>query len=154
MKNRGAGKRFLWLPFSHNAYAHHGSFSLVIFIILTVALSSLLSCGEKFPEIATLRDLQTIAEAQAQYLSKFGRYASTLAELGPTRGAGLIPAKLASGELNGYLFTLTSTPGGEVVNALPKNFWRTRRRTFYLDQNGVDHENWGPKPATTASPEP
>jgi type IV pilus assembly protein PilA len=83
-----------------------------------------------------------------------------LAELGPApngaedpAAAGLIPAKLASGEKDGYLFTVTSTAGGYFVNAIPKSFGSTGRRTFYLDQNGVVHENWGRDPATGASPE-
>ena len=83
--HRFSGLEGLTQTTNYDRLRHHGSISLVIFIILTVALSFLLGCGEKFPEIATLRGLQIIAEAQAQYLSKFGRYALTLAELGNPR---------------------------------------------------------------------
>jgi type IV pilus assembly protein PilA len=132
----------------------------IILTILVVAIPNILKFRLNAAETIVIREVQTIAQAQSQYLSQFGRYAATLTELGPSRGAadspaaaGLIPAKLASGEKNGYLFTLTSTPGGYFVNATPKTFGSMGRRTFYLDQNGVVHENWGPQPATDASPE-
>ena len=70
--------------------------------------------GEKLllntSEVAVMREVQTIHQAQVQYLSQFGRYATTLGELGPGSGAAegpraarLIPASLASGEKNGYM---------------------------------------------------
>ena len=132
----------------------------IILIIITAAIPVMARVRMNSAETIVIREVQTIAQAQTQYQSQFGRYASTLAELGPTHGAadtpaaaGLIPGKLASGEKDGYLFALTSTSGGYVVNAVPKTFGTTGRRTFYLDQNGVVHENWGPQPATDASPE-
>jgi len=118
----------------------------IILVILVVAVPGILKSRLNASETMVIREVQTIAQAQTQYLSQFGRYAATLAELGPARGAadspaaaGLIPGKLASGEKDGYVFTLTSTAGGYVVNATPKNFGSTGRRTFYLDQNGVVH---------------
>ena len=132
----------------------------VIMTILTVAIPSIMKARLNASETIVMREVQTIAQAQTQYLSQFGHYAATLAELGPApngaegpSAAGLIPAKLASGEKDGYLFTLISTAGGYFVNAIPKSFGSTGRRTFYLDQNGVVHENWGRDPATGASPE-
>jgi type IV pilus assembly protein PilA len=132
----------------------------IILVIITVALPVMARILMNSAETIVIREVQTIAQAQTQYQSQFGRYAATLAELGPAHGAadspaaaGLIPAKLASGEKDGYLFTLTSTAGGYVVSATPKSFGSTGRRTFYLDQNGVVHHNWGPQPATDASPE-
>ena len=132
----------------------------VILIILAVGIPNINRFRMNSAETIVIREVQTIAQAQTQYQSQFGRYASSLAELGPAHGAadspaaaGLIPGKLASGEKDGYLFTLTSSAGGYVVNAVPKSFGSTGRRTFYLDQNGVVHENWGSQPATDASPE-
>jgi type IV pilus assembly protein PilA len=108
-----------------------------------------------------VREMQTIATAQTQYQSQFGRYATNLAELGPPvngaaegpAAAKLIPANLASGEKNGYLYVLTSTPAGFAVNANPKVFGNSGRRTFYLDQDGIVHQNWGQDSATAESPE-
>jgi type IV pilus assembly protein PilA len=132
----------------------------VIVVILAVAIPNIQKFRLNSAETIVIREVQTIAQAQTQYQSQFGHYASTLTELGPAHGAadspaaaGLIPGKLASGEKDGYVFSLTSTTSGYVVNAVPKTFGSTGRRTFYLDQNGVVHENWGPQPANDASPE-
>jgi len=121
---------------------------------------TLTSAHTSASETVVLREVQSIHQAQVQYYSQFGEYASTLAQLGPPAGgiggpqaAKLIPASLASGEKNGYLFTLTKTPGGFAVNANPKVFGKSGRRTFYTDEDGVIHQNWGPGPATAASPE-
>ena len=104
--------------------------------------------------------MKTIHEAQVQYWSLFGQYAGTLAELGPpqtgatgVQGAKLIPASLASGEKNRYVFILTKTPGGFMVNANPKVFGRDGDRTFYIVQDGVVHQNRGAAPADANSPE-
>jgi type IV pilus assembly protein PilA len=95
-------------------------------------------------EVVAILKIQAIHREQAQHLSRFGKYAASLEELGlPIGGA----------EKSGYLFTLKETPEGYPINANPKVFGSTGRRTFYLDQNGVIHHNWGPEPATTNSPE-
>src|ERR1700704_744143 len=59
-------------------------------------------------ELGALKAITTIHTAQAQYQSQYGRYASTLAELGPAAAgapnaaaAGLISRGLASGEERG-----------------------------------------------------
>jgi hypothetical protein len=65
----------------------------------------------------------------------------------------MIPASLASGGKDGYIFTLTLTATGYAVNARPRVFGSTGRRTFYLDQNGAVHQSWGEEPATASSPE-
>ena len=60
---------------------------------------------------------------------------------------------LASGQKDGYIFTMSRTNTGFELHAAPKAFGTTRRRTFYLDQNGVVHQNWSETPATAESPE-
>ena len=111
-------------------------------------------------EMAVVRELQFINTMQVQYKSEFQRFAATLAELGPPTGgkhgpqaANLIPAALASGDKDGYLFTITATPSGYKVNANPKIFKRSGYRTFYTDQNGIIRQNWSAKPANASSPE-
>ena len=59
-------------------------------------------------ETVVMREMQTIQQAQTQYQSQFGDFASTLVELGPPAtgnmgpaAAKLIPASLASGEKDG-----------------------------------------------------
>lgn len=126
---------------------------------LAVALVNIKNARINAAEVIVAREMQTVHQAQLQYMSQFGTYAATLAQLGPAPGragtpqaAGLIPASLASGEKNGYLFTLAVTSGGFTVSAVPRVFGSTGRRTFYLDDDGVIHQNWGAEPATAASP--
>ena len=132
----------------------------IISIILAIAIPTLMSAHTNASETVVMREVQTIFQAQTQYLSQFGDYAAALSELGPPltgaagpKAAKLIPASLASGEKNGYLFVMTKTPSGFAVNANPKVFERNGRRTFYIDQDGVLRQHWGREPATADSPE-
>jgi type IV pilus assembly protein PilA len=146
-----------------------GGFSLIelliviaiILIILAIALPKFNQARMNAQETAAIRQIGTIHQAEVQYYSQFGRYATTLAELGPPAGGGtagpsaadLIPLTLAQGENTGYVFTLQSTPTGYSVIAVPKAFNNSGRRTFYSDQTLVVHQNWGQEPATAQSPE-
>src|SRR5215469_7950002 len=67
--------------------------------------------------------------------------------------AKLLPGSPASGEKNGYGFTLTKTPGGFTGNANPKVFGESDGRTFYIDEDGIVPQNWAPTPAAATSPE-
>ena len=132
----------------------------VIAILLAMALPTLISAYHNASETVVIREVQTIHQVQMQYLSQYGEYAESLAQLGPPangvagrHGAKLIPRSLASGEKNGYIFTMVKTSSGFSVNANPKQYPRDGRRTFYIDEDGTVHENWGPEPATAASPE-
>ena len=111
-------------------------------------------------EMAVIREMQTINTMQVQYMSQFQRFATTLAELGPPTSGGpgpqaadLIPGALAVGDKDGYLFTMTATPSGYTLNANPKVFNTSGRRTFFTDQNGLIHQNWSAEPANVSSPE-
>jgi type IV pilus assembly protein PilA len=95
-----------------------------------------------------------------QYQSQYGRYATSLAELGPPASgapspaaADLIGNDLAGGLKQGYKFTVTGTQGGYVVNANPVSYGNDGTRTFYSDQSMVIHQNFGPEPATVSSTE-
>lgn len=133
----------------------------IIAVILGVAIPLLQKARLNAEETMVVRELHTIGQAQTQYQSQFGKYATTLIELGPpVRGgvdgpqaAHLIPANLASGEKNGYVFSMTTSAGKFAIIAIPKAFGNTGRRTFYLDQDGVVHQNWGSEPASADSPE-
>jgi type IV pilus assembly protein PilA len=132
----------------------------IILIIVTVALPKLNKARMYAQETAALKAIQTINTAQVQYNSQFGRFAASLTELGPpTSGAdtvsaaNLISADLASGEKQGYRFTLTGTPGGYAITAVPSAFGSTGSRTFFSDQSLVIRENYGQEPATVNSNE-
>jgi prepilin-type N-terminal cleavage/methylation domain-containing protein len=132
----------------------------IIAILLSIAVPMMMTARANASETVVIREVQTIHQAQVEYQSQFGDYAATLTQLGPPengvsgpQSAKLIPASLSSGEKDGYRFTLTKTPSGFEVNANPRVFGKDGRRTFYIDEDGVVHQNWGPEPATSHSPE-
>lgn len=132
----------------------------IILILAAIAAPKLNQNRMHAQETAAVREIQTIHVAQTQYYSQFGRYATTLAELGPPAGgqegpsaANLIPGELAKGQKSGYKFTVTGGPTGYVLQAVPEVFGNTGRRTFFSDQSLVIRQNWTAEPATAASPE-
>ncbi|MBZ5578022.1 MAG: prepilin-type N-terminal cleavage/methylation domain-containing protein [Acidobacteriia bacterium] len=132
----------------------------IILIIITIALPKLSRARMYSQETAALAAIRTLHTAQVQYNSQFGRYATSLAELGPpTSGnanasaADLIGNDLSGGEKSGYKFTLTGSQGGYTINANPIAFNSSGSRTFYSDQSMVVRENYGPEPATPTSKE-
>ncbi len=132
----------------------------IILIILAIAVPKLGSARMNATETVVIREVQTIHQAETQYMSQFGQYATTLAQLGPPASGGpgpqaadLIPTSLASGEKDGYIFTLAATPQGYTINANPKVYNSTGRRTFFSDQSMAIHYNWSQEPANATSPE-
>ena len=131
----------------------------IILIILAVAMPRLQKSRMYAQEMAALQAIKTIHTAQTQYYSTYGKYAETLAALGPpTSGAAgpaasdLIQEDLASGEKQGYKFIMTAIPGGYIVNANPVAFGSSGSRTFYSDQSMSIRQNFGQEPATATSP--
>lgn len=132
----------------------------IILILAAIAAPKLNQNRMQAQETAAIREIQTIHTAQTQYYSQFGRYATTLAELGPPAGgaegmsgANLIPGELAKGAHSGFKFTLTGGPAGYQIVAVPETFGNTGRRTFFSDQSLVIRQNWSAEPAGPASPE-
>ncbi|HEX4771293.1 MAG TPA: prepilin-type N-terminal cleavage/methylation domain-containing protein [Bryobacteraceae bacterium] len=134
----------------------------IILIILFFAVPQYNKARMNAQETGAIAGLKTIYQAEIQYQSEFGDFATSLAQLGPpaatggTEGpssAGLIAGGLAGGNSSGYVFTVTQTPTGYSVTAVPKTFNSTGRRTFYSDQSGIVRQNWGSDPATANSPE-
>jgi type IV pilus assembly protein PilA len=132
----------------------------IILIIAAIAMPKLNRARMYSQEMAAISTIRTIHTAQAQYFSPFGRFATTLSELGPpasgapsAAAADLIPGDLALGEKSGYRFTLQGTSTGYAVNAQPASFNTTGSRTFYSDQGLVIRENYGQEPATAQSEE-
>lgn len=133
----------------------------IILIILAIALPRLGRARMFAQEMGAMKTITTIHTAQAQYFSQFGKFAETLQALGPpasgTAGpaaADLIPAGLAqTGEGSGYKYTLTLTPTGYTVTAVPDAFGTTGSRTFYSDQTLTIHNHYGQEPATASDPE-
>lgn len=132
----------------------------IILIIAMIAVPKLSRTRMYSQEMAAIRHIQTIHTAETQYYSQFGKYAGSLAELGPpTSGnpgpaaADLIPGDLALGDKGGYRFVLQATPTGYAINAEPVQYNTSGSRTFFSDQSLVIRNNYGPEPATATSPE-
>ena len=132
----------------------------IILIIITIAVPKYQQTMRFTRETAAIAAIKTIHQMEVQYQSQYGRYATSLAELGPPQSgnpspasADLIPGDLAQGVKQGYKFTLTGNQAGYVVNANPLNYPTDGSRTFYSDQSMVVRENFGPEPATASSPE-
>ena len=134
---------------------------LAAFLIILTFVGSRMQNASRFAkETAALASIRTIHTAQVQYYSQYGRFATSLAELGPpasgapsAAAADLIPADLASGEKHGYKFTMTGNGIEYQILAIPISFGVTGSRTFYSDQTMVIRENDGPAPATVNSKE-
>jgi prepilin-type N-terminal cleavage/methylation domain-containing protein len=131
----------------------------IILIIAMVAIPNLTKQLMQAREMAAVREINSIHQAQTQYYSQFGRYANNLAELGPPAsgaegpsGAGLLPASLSGGKKGGHIFTLTVTQTGYAIAVGPERYNSDGRRNFYSDQSLEVHEKWGPEPATLQDP--
>jgi len=132
----------------------------IILIIIMIAAPRLSRARMYAQETAALAAIKTIQTVQVQYYSQYGKYATSLQELGPPSSGAASPAAadliqndLASGEKQGYKFTVTGTPGGYIVNANPVAFNSSGSRTFWSDQSMTIRQNYGQEPATANSPE-
>jgi type IV pilus assembly protein PilA len=143
-----------------------GGFTLIeLLIVIAIIVVLMSAAAPKFSqylmnarETAVMSAIRTIHTAQTQYNSQFGRFATTLAELGPPASgqegpgaANLIPSDLATGIKGGFKFLMEVTPTGYRVIATPVAFNRDGRRSFYSDQTMVLRQNWGADPATATS---
>ncbi|HMC60913.1 MAG TPA: prepilin-type N-terminal cleavage/methylation domain-containing protein [Candidatus Solibacter sp.] len=132
----------------------------IILIIITIALPRLSRARMYSQETAALGAVSTLHKAQVLYYSTYGKYAASLAELGPPASGAASPAAsdmigndLSGGDKSGYKFTMTGNQAGYVINANPIAFGSSGSRTFYSDQSMVVRQNYGPEPATANSPE-
>jgi type IV pilus assembly protein PilA len=132
----------------------------IILIIITIAVPKYNRTQMYMRETAAIKAIQTIHQVEVQYQSQFGKYAVSLAELGPPASgapgpaaADLIGNDLSNGVKQGYKFTLTPVPGGYQINANPETYGSSGSRSFFSDQSMVIRENYGPEPATQNSKE-
>jgi type IV pilus assembly protein PilA len=132
----------------------------IILIIITIAVPKYNKTQMFMRETAAIKAIQTIHQMEVQYQSQYGRYATSLAELGPPASgapspaaADLIGNDLAQGEKQGYKFGLTGNQAGYAINATPVSFGSSGSRTFFSDQSMVIRQNFGAEPATANSKE-
>jgi type IV pilus assembly protein PilA len=131
----------------------------IMLIIAAIAIPNLVRAKSDAHETAAIKIMQTIHTAQVQYQTQYGRFATSLAELGPpqsgessAQAADLVDSDLAAGESSGYSFSVTGNASGYMISAVPTVFHTTGNRTFYSDQNMRIRQNKGPEPATARSP--
>jgi hypothetical protein len=116
-----------------------------------VLLGCELSASRYRIEIRAVKEISTLHVAESQFQSLHGRYAMSLAELGPG-GADLIDKDLASGTKGGYYFTLESTPDGFYsIRASPVKAGNYPH-TYLSDHSLNIHQHRGQEPATTHDP--
>jgi len=132
----------------------------IIMIIMGMSIPKLLTAKKMTFEAGAIKAISTIHVAQAQYQSQYGRFAATMAELGPpvkgkpsASSAGLIGADLASGEKGGYKYNLVANDSGYTIHANPTAFGKTGDHTYFSDESLVIRLNAGAEPATDDSPE-
>lgn len=136
---------------------------IVIAIIMIIAAITIPKMNQNIMsahETSAITEIKSIHAAETQYYSQFGRFAQSLAELGPPasgaagpQAADILPSGLTNGTSNGYTYTITATPTGYAVNANPVTYNGSGRRTFYSDETMVIRSNWSQEPATKNSPE-
>jgi type IV pilus assembly protein PilA len=135
---------------------------IVMAIILVIAAVAVPQLGKQLMaahENAAVQTIRHLHEDEAQYYAQFQTYATSMAQLGPPASgaagpaaADLIPKELASGRSGGYVFTLTGTPSGYAISAVPESFGRDGNKTFYSDQTMVIRQNSTQEPANANSP--
>ncbi len=135
---------------------------IVMAIILVIAAVAVPQLGKQLMaahENAAVQTIRHLHEDEAQYYAQFQTYATSMAQLGPPASgaagpaaADLIPKELASGRSGGYVFTLTGTPSGYAISAVPESFGRDGNKTFYSDQTMVIRQNTTQEPANPNSP--
>jgi type IV pilus assembly protein PilA len=131
----------------------------IIAIMAAIAVGPMSEQLKMARESSVIQEFQTIHTAEAQYFGQFGKFARSLASLGPPVGAAsgpeaarLIPENLASGKKSGYIFEVRPSDEGYAITAVPKKFGSTGRRSFYSDQTLVIRESWTTEPASVSSP--
>jgi type IV pilus assembly protein PilA len=131
---------------------------LLLFCTVRVLITPPNNVARYAHETAAIKAIQTIHTMQVQYSSQYGRFATSLKELGPpARGAAngasadLIDSSWAAGEKSGYKLTMTGNQSGYAITAVPLAYGNTGSRTFYSDQTMLIRENDGPEPATASS---
>ncbi len=132
----------------------------IILIIVAAALPRLTRARMFAEETAAIRAVSVMHTAQTQYYSQFGRYAASLAELGPPasgaagpNGADLLDRELGEGRKGGYMFAIQGNPQGYIITAQPKQFGTNGSRTFYSDQTQIIRNRFSNEPATPQDPE-
>ena len=131
----------------------------IMLVIAVIAIPNMIRAKMHAHEMAAIKTMQTIHTAQFQYETQYGRFATSLAELGPPEGgrpgahaADLIDSGLAGGKSSGYLFSVNASPSGHAIGAVPVTYNVTGVARFTRTRPRASRRNDGPEPATAQSP--
>lgn len=130
--------------------------TMIVMVIIGIVAAAVLPTVKQAlidaKESTALQHLRTIHTAQASHYSKYGAFATNIAQLGPPPNAGLIASDLASGEKMGYRFAIVPAEDGYAVTARP---WppQASARSFYSDTSLLIRHAPGSAAATADSPE-
>jgi len=101
----------------------------IILVILAIAVPKMNTQMQGAREMAVIREIGSIHQAEMQYYSQFGKFATNLSQLGPPvsgadgpEAANILPKVLADGKKNGHIYTLMATQSGYAVTAVPEAF--------------------------------
>jgi type IV pilus assembly protein PilA len=135
---------------------------IVMAIILVIAAIAVPQLGKQLMaahENAVVQTIRNLHADEAQYYAQFQTYATSLTQLGPPASgaagpaaADLIPKGLAEGHSSGYIFSISGSPTGYVITAVPETYGNSGSRTFFSDQTMVIRNNFSQEPATASSP--
>lgn len=103
-------------------------------LIASIAIPNLLAARRAANEASAIHSVRTIALAEAEFQSAYNKF-GTLEEL---RVHNMLEPKLATGEKNGYQFSVSVTsPDAFEVNAVPVSYRSSGMRSFYMDETAV-----------------
>ncbi len=110
----------------------------IIAIIAAFAIPNLMKSRMSANEAGAVGALRTMMSAQAQYMTRYGRY-GTLIEL---NGDGLIDDSLAGGSKSGYYYgeVDTSSNYAYCFGAIPHDDGRSGEKEFVVTQKGTLYE--------------
>ena len=123
---------------------------IVIAIILILAMIAVPKVNQQLMsarETAAIQEIKTIHQAETQYYSTFGKYAASLAELGPPASgaagpaaADLIPKSLADGKNGGYIYAVIGSASGLLGERQSGNVWELRPTDIFFRPDPGDPE--------------
>jgi type IV pilus assembly protein PilA len=133
-------------------------------VIVAMAIPNLLRTRMTANETSAVNSLSTINSACVTYLTIYGGYPATLANLGhgdtaSPASADLIDSVLAAGAKSGYNFVYSAGPkdatgrvNAYTIKADPSTPGTTGRKSFFTDQSGAIRSNTAGPADVTSTP--
>ncbi|HLV02516.1 MAG TPA: prepilin-type N-terminal cleavage/methylation domain-containing protein [Acidobacteriota bacterium] len=122
----------------------------VIGIIAAIAIPNLMRSRDAAQEASAISSLRTLVTAQITYSSTAGN--GQFGDLSDLENSGYIDEALASGEKEGYTFTLTNNGTDFQITAEPTSPNAAQMRYFFTDETGVIRFNNGAAADASSTP--